>query len=615
MISSAQSGPPTGLFASPQSRKWAAAILLGVLVLLLYSPALRFSFLNYDDDKYVTANPVVKTGLHEESIRWALTAHVVGHWQPVTLWSHMLDCELFGSNTPEGHHFNNIVLHAAVVLFLFFFLVSVTGAIGRSYFVAALFAVHPVNIENVAWISERKTLLSALFSLLALAAYRAFAKNPKLWRWLLVVFWFVLALASKATAITLPVAFLLLDYWPLDRIAELAGEREGTYPRVSWKDAIAEKVPMFLLCGVSAWITIAGQSQSESIVPIPVGTRFGHAIWSYIAYVVKLLWPAKLSILYPYAADPWWKVLLGVLGFVVISVLVFRFRSRRYLVFGWLFYVISMLPVIGFIQVGRQSYADHFLYLPQAGIFILIAWGGAEFLGRMNRGAILKAAVGAAILIAAAVLTWQNLPYWKNSYTVFARAEALEGTSDFVIENNLAQGLVEFGKHREAIPHYQRAIELTPKDPLPRYNLAGNLAYTGDLTGAIEQYRAALTCSPDPGLAERILHNLAATYEKTGDLDKAGIAYSAALELNPNGSNSLFGRARVYYAQKRYREAGEDFARAAAIRPLPIAYYWLGKSVLEDGRRDDALKAFSRALQIDPNFTPARDELARLQKH
>jgi protein O-GlcNAc transferase len=222
-------------------------------------------------------------------------------------------------------------------------------------------------------------------------------------------------------------------------------------------------------------------------------------------------------------------------------------------------------------------------------------------------------AAALALIVAMAVLTWHDLPYWKNSYTVFARAESLEGTSDFVIENNLAKGMVELGKHREAIPHYRRAIELTPKDPVPRYNLAGNLAYTGDVAGAIEEYRAALDCSPEPGLAERILHNLGSIYEQSGDLDKAAISYSAALQMNPTASNSLFGRGRVFYQQRRYREAGEDFTRAAGLRPLPIAYYWLGKSVLRDGKKEQATKAFSQALQLNPDFTPARDELARLQ--
>lgn len=613
MSSPSPAASTSGLIDSANGRKWSLAFVLVISVVLLYWSAVRFSFLNYDDDKYVTANPHVQAGLTVESLRWSLDAHVVGHWQPVTLVSHMLDCQLYGVS-PAGHHLTSVFLHALNVVLLFFVLASLTRSLGLSFFVTALFAAHPLNIENVAWIAERKTLVSAFFSLLAIAAYQWYASRPCWRRWLLVASCFTLALASKATAITLPAIFLLFDYWPLNRIATLRNAEEpSSYPAVSLNRAISEKLPMLALCLVSAWITIAGQAESKAIATIPLAERLGHAAWSYVFYVVKLAWPSRVAILYPYEADPWWKPVLGALLVIGLSAAVFGLRRRRYLVVGWLFYLLGMLPVIGLIQVGHQSFADHFLYVPEVGIFILVAWGGKDLADRMQIRPKIQRLLAAAVIVAFAATTAANLPYWKNSYTVFAHAEAVNHAPDFVIENNLAQGLVELGRPLDAIAHYQKAVSLAPNDPLPRYNLAARLAEAGKLPGAVEQYNVALSHSPDRVLSQHILHNLGTIYAESGDLVQAEQKYSAAIELDSRSAMSFFGRGQVLYRQGRFHEAGADFARAAALQPLPVAYYWLGKAASGDGKRDDAAQAYSEALRLDPNYTAAREELARLK--
>src|SRR5512146_52181 len=394
MNSPKQSGASTGKSHPAGGRKWAFSLVLVVLVFILYGSATRFAFLNYDDDKYVTANPQVQAGLSAESLRWSMTAHVVGHWQPVTLISHMLDCQLYGVAT-RGHHLTSVMLHALNAVLLFLVLAALTRSVGLSFVVAALFAVHPLNIEHVAWIAERKTLVSALFSLLVIAAYNWYAKRPVLRRYLIVTACFVLALASKATAITLPVIFVGMDYWPLNRIAKSAGLEGENYPRVSIQRAVWEKVPLFALCALSAWITIMGQAESKAIATIPLSQRIGHAAWSYVVYIAKLVWPSQISILYPYVPDPWWKAAAGFVLLIAVSLIVFKARRERYLAAGWLFYLIGMLPVIGLIQVGHQSFADHFLYVPEVGIFIMAVWGGKAILDRVQISAVIRGTLAA----------------------------------------------------------------------------------------------------------------------------------------------------------------------------------------------------------------------------
>jgi len=614
MTASGDSDTPPNRLHSKSWRKWGLALALAIAVAALYRPAVRFSFLNFDDDKYVTANPHVQAGISAATLKWSFTANVVGHWQPITLLSHALDCHLYGLES-WGHHLTSILWHGANAILMFLVLAYLTGSIGRSFLVAALFAVHPLNIENVAWIAERKTLVSAFFSLLTIAAYAFYSKRPGWSRWLLVTGCFVVALAAKATAITLPVIFLVLDYWPLNRIAEMGGHGYGgENPGTPLRRLVLEKIPWFVLCGVSAYVTIAAQAAGKALAALPLSDRIAHALWAYSLYLAKLLWPYQTSILYPYVVDPWWKVTLGVVVLLGVSGVVFRLRSTRYLTTGWLFFLISMLPVIGIIQAGRQAYADRYLYLPELGIFIIAVWGGDELSEKLRIGKT-KYAFAGAVLVAFAAVTAANLPFWKNSYAAFSHAEHVVGSSDFVIENNLAQGLSEIGRPVLAILHYRRAITLKPNDPLPHYDLAAALAATGDTAGAIDQYETALRCAPERDLLQKILNNLAAVFAEKGDVEKADRNYAAAIELDPANPIPHFGRAKVLYKESRFKEASEEFGRAAELHPHPVAYYWLGRSLVAEGKKDQALRALSDALRLNPHYAEAQEELARIENH
>jgi hypothetical protein len=438
-------------------------ILLGALLVLatlvLYGTVTHHEFLDYfDDDFYVTKNIHVSTGLNLGNVVWAFGFHEA-NWHPLTWFSHMADCQLFGLS-PGPQHFVNVVLHAVNVLLLFWLMQMATGAVWRSFLVAALFAVHPLNVETVAWVAERKSLLCTLFSLLTIAAYGGYIRQPSWKKYLVVIAAFSLALMSKPMAVSLPLVLLLLDYWPLERY-------EGLKLRHKWMRLSMEKLPLFLLTAASCVVTIAAQ-RSVGAVPdsseLPLSLRLENAAVSYVAYIGKMLWPAKLAVFYPHPwhSLPWPDVIASAVILVGITMTVLYFYRGRYLAMGWFLFVTTLIPVIGIVQVGRQAMADRYAYVPCIGLFIIIAWGLGSMVHATAIPRLVPAVAALCLILAFAAATSRYLPYWQNGVKLFTQARIVAGRPDFMIEEGLAENLVSAGRFDEALPHYIEACRLRP---------------------------------------------------------------------------------------------------------------------------------------------------------
>ena len=433
---------------TPKRRFLVLFAALALLTLLAWLPTFGNGFVNLDDGLYVTGNPWVLRGLTREGLAWALTANVANNWHPLTLLSHMLDVQLFGLS-PAGHHGTSLLLHTANVLLLFAVLRGMTGALGRSAMVAALFAVHPTHVESVAWVAERKDVLSALFWILALGAWTAWTRRPSTGRYLLVMVLMILGLASKPMVVTLPFALLLLDAWPLERL------------RLGWKRLILEKLPLLALSGVSSLVTLRYQRTSMvSLEILPWTFRLANAAVSYAAYLGKTLLPRHLAVFYPIPLEiPAWKVAgAAALLLAITAFSLWRARRSPWLLTGWLWFLGTLVPVIGIIQVGRQAMADRYLYIPSIGLFLAIVWGTAEL---VKRRAVLAVAAGVVVL-ALAVGTWAQAGTWRDSATL-----------------------------------YRHALAVTRGNYVAHVGLAKALTVREDWDGAAEQYRAALALRPE----------------------------------------------------------------------------------------------------------------------
>jgi tetratricopeptide (TPR) repeat protein len=498
-------------------------LILTLATVLLYWQVGQHGFLNYDDDVYVTANPFVRAGLTRDSIAWAFSAIHEANWHPLAWISHMVDCQLFGLD-PRGHHLTSLVLHTFNGLLLLLLLNRMTGMLWQSAMVAALFAIHPLHVESVAWVAERKDVLSAMFWLLALYVYAGYARHPSWRSYLATLLLFALGLMAKPMVVTLPFVLLLLDRWPLQRRA--AG--------CSFVRLLSEKIPFFALSLGSAIITIIAQRSDGALVPaeaLPLLPRLANALVAYVSYLGKMLWPERLGVLYLYSpAVPLWQAGGALLLLLAISVLVLRtLRSRPYLAVGWFWYLGTLVPVIGIVQVGHQAMADRYTYLPLIGPFIMLAWGIPELLSRVRWRSEILAPLAGGALLALALCTWQQLGYWRNSVTLFTRT--LEVSPDnFVAEMNLGNALVEEGRFPEAVSHLTRAVALKPVSAEAHYNLGNALVRQGRNGAAVDAFTRALWINPDYALAH---NNLGSAYERLGKPVDALHHYREALRIDP----------------------------------------------------------------------------------
>jgi protein O-mannosyl-transferase len=516
------------------------ALALSVLSFVIYLPALGHPFFNFDDGGYVTENQHVLAGMTWSTFRWALTSTEMGLWHPLTWLSHSLDVELFGLN-PAGHHFTSIVLHAMNSALLFLFLVSATGSRGKSWVVAALFAIHPINVESVAWISERKNVLSTFWFFSTLSAYVWYVRRPGWKSYLAMLGSFALSLASKPMAVTLPFLLLPLDWWPLHRV-------KRWNDRV-WVRLLLEKVPLFLLSVASS--TLALFAQGRAVANLPFAVRLQNALCSYVLYIWKLVWPAHLGIFYPLpvATLNWTVASAAALFLAAVTALAIWLR-RPYLTVGWMWFLGTLLPVIGIVQVGMQGMADRYPYIPAVGIFLMVVWGLDELAGRVKDNLRARIGVIAAALIALAIVTEKQLSYWKTNFAIWQHT--LEVThNNWVAEDKVGDQLLAAGKFDQAYPHFENALRMNPADPLANFDIGARFQSLGMFSQAIVHYKVTIAQDTDPILLSQAYENMGAAYRNLGDDAAAREHYRIALRYNPHSHLASSALEEMDRAQER----------------------------------------------------------------
>jgi len=534
------SGTGTSLSSSAGSRVFLFGLLLAVLTAGAYYPVHHDPFINFDDNDYVTANDHVNHGLTWKTVRWSLTTFRASNWHPLTWLFHALDVQLFGLN-PAAHHDVNVFLHLVCVLLLFWVLQRATGYVGRSFVVAALFALHPMNVESVAWVAELKTMLSMMFFLLALGAYRWYAREPRVGRYLAVAGLFVLGLMAKPQVITFPFVLLLWDYWPLRRMFASDPESasgtmaQAVIPAKSFSWLIGEKLPLGFICLVSALVTMKAQRVGRPFNwAYSFWTRAANAIVSYARYIEKAFWPSRLALLYPHpgtSLSPW-QVLVASLVLLAITAVVAVNWRRRYVVVGWLWFLVTMVPMIGLIQVGRQAMADRYAYLPFIGLFIMFCWSVAEWAARRRLPAILLPCATILVLLGMAPVTHRQLGYWRDNVDVWSHALQVT-TNNYVAEYHMGDALKDQGHPIEALQCYYRALAMNPKDPYSHLGIAFYEHQNGsNLPDALEHYKKALERLDDASKVQ-VLVNMGHVYDKLGDPEHARECFEDAAKLRP----------------------------------------------------------------------------------
>lgn len=568
---SSSDGQPSSAWR-PTGVDLAVAAALVAITLVLYAPVRTHEFLNYDDNEYVTEHPHVPHGLTWAGVRWALTGVHQATWHPLTSLSHLVDVELFGLDA-GAHLLENVVLHALATAVLFLVLAAMTGARWPSAWVAAVFAWHPLHVESVAWVSERKDVLSGLCWMLTLAAYLRFVRRPTWGRWAAVVAVFAAGLLAKPMLVTLPFVLLLLDWWPLGRLRD----------RATAIALVREKVPLFALAAVMSVLTVAAQRSAgalaATLASTPLPYRLGNAATSYVTYLRKTVWPTGLAVFYPAPQHlSAWHALGAGLVLLVISVAVtVAGRRRPFLAVGWLWYLGTLVPVIGLVRQGDQAMADRFTYLPAIGLYVMVAWGTLSIPMARRAGVIRTAGPGAmlaiATLAACLVVTAAQIPHWRNSLTLFSHAVAVTH-DNHVAHSNLGIALDARGRHDEAMEHYARAVAIAPGYAKAHLNLGRALARAGRGPEAEAEYAEAVRL--DPGSAAAA-YNLGLARAERGALDEAIADYRRALAIDP-----------------QYAKAANNLGWALAAK----------------GDATAAVTAYERALAIDPTLVPAHNNLA-----
>jgi Tfp pilus assembly protein PilF len=578
-----------------------ASLLLAVVTLALYNPANRHPFVNYDDDRYVTDNPHVRQGLTAGTFRWALTSTEQANWHPLTWMSHALDVSLYRLN-PAGHHLTSILLHVVNAILLFLLLIWSTRRIGPSLFVAALFALHPINVESVAWVAERKNVLCTLFFFLTLWAYGWYVQKPGWKRYLAVAALFAAGLASKPMVITLPFVLLLLDYWPLVRVR-------------SWVHLAMEKLPLFALSAGSAVITMRAQQAGGAVRSTVFTARLANAVYAYAMYLWKMVWPARLAPMYPHPGDVLgsWQVILAALVLVGTTGAVWKFRQQRYLLTGWLWFLGTLAPVIGLVQVGDAAMADRYAYIPLIGIFVMIAFGAADLAARVKPG-FWPAVPAVVVLVALAVTTHHQIDYWQSNYDLWTHTLAVT-QNNFIAEDNLGGALILEGKEDEAQPHFASAARINPRDAMSRSNLGTYFQTHHQLPEAIAQYEAAVQLTSDPGLLAATYANLGSAYGVLDQDAQAQENFERSLHFNPNQFNAWLGLGVLAQKQGKVAEAIKDLSRSIELQPTGHAYFELGRAYEQAGQFQQAREAYRLAESAGSGFSKAQEAVDVLRQH
>ncbi|HEY1788717.1 MAG TPA: tetratricopeptide repeat protein [Verrucomicrobiae bacterium] len=598
----------------------AVCIFLALAIWVVFGQTTRFEFINYDDDSIVYENPAVTRGLDLHEIGRVFTQESGrDSWFPVTDVSHMLDWQLYGPNA-GGHHLTNVLLHAATAIILFLVIQAMTGTFWRSAFVAAVFALHPLRVESVAWIAERKDVLSGLFFMLALWAWiRHVQKQPALQKpvsvaggaiegldprhWTPGYYWalvfFVLGMLSKSMIVTLPLVLLILDFWPFRRL------NMRSFPKL-----LLEKWPFYLLSAAGCAVTVLTQKHVvQAVQPFAWPWRLGNALMAYVDYLEHMIFPVGLALVYPHPPShlPFLRLFLSV--FIVLSIsagALLAARRHPYLLAGWLWYLILFLPVIDIMQTGDQTRADRYTYLPQIGLFLLIAWGAAELSRALPFRRIVLVCAAAIVLVALSAAAYIQTEYWKNSISVWTRTLSCWPQS-YIAHCNLGIALAGQGDVADAVQHFNRALQINPDDAKSINNLGKVLTTQGKLDAAVQDYHQALHLEPDN---VRILNNLSVALADRGQVNDAVQDLDRALQLKPEDADSYYNLGNIYAARADYDDAGQNYEQALEINPdFAEARCNLGLILARQGKLDDAIEQYERAIQVKPHYLDALNDL------
>ena len=620
-------------------RQLLICLFLTLAVLAVFWQVKNNDFVNFDDPRCTTENLHIQSGLNLEFLKWAFTTSHAGYWQPLTWLSFMMDYQLFRLN-PGGYHLVNLLLHIINSILLFLILNRMTHAQWKSAFVAALFALHPMHVESVAWIAERKDVLSAFFWMLTMGAYVLYTEKPGVKKYLLTIVFFSLGLMAKPMLVSLPCVLLLLDYWPLGRlrlnqsldvpkISESKKEKKkarkisasangkGTTPPDHsrlWQRLwpfIREKIPFFALSAISTMLTFIGQQKVgaiESFEVLPIGARICNAFISYAGYIGKMIYPHSLAVFYPHqGTPPLWEVFLAAVFVLIVTLLIIRWAAKMpYLAMGWLWYLGTLVPVIGIIQVGMQSMADRYTYIPIIGVFVATTWAVPD-IARNWRYRQYILTTGAGIVLSVLMFsTWMQVKYWQNSITLFEHAIQVTD-NNYLAHNNLGIALSDAGKREETMVHYREAIRIKPNYENAHFNLGNHLSAQGRTDEAILSYQEALRLRPNYAKAH---NNLAALLISKKIFKEAIGHYQEALKADPTNWGTHYNLGVAWMSIDHYEEAIGQFQEAIRINPRFIqAHNAWGIALARSGKTGEAIDHFREALRMKPDFREASDNL------
>jgi tetratricopeptide (TPR) repeat protein len=628
------------LFASI-TQPWILALTLVIVIVAVYSPVHSHPFFTMDDDGYVVNNPHLRSESLGDTISWAFTSYDLANWHPVTWLSHAADVRIFQMD-PSGHHDVNLLLHLANALLLFWVLLHATGCPGRSFMVAALFALHPINVETVAWIAERKNVLSLFFFLLALGAYRRYALKPQVGRYIAVAVLYALGLMAKPQVITFPFVLLLWDYWPLRRMfaseqapsAGIVGVSSIPPQKFSW--LVLEKLPLLGLSLGSAILTMRAQGQAGAMRYYPLSVRLGNAIVSYVRYMGKAFWPSRLAVFYPHPELNAGNVAASLLLLLAITAFVLYRRREGFLAVGWLWFLGTLVPMIGIVQVGEQAMADRYAYLSFIGLFIMICWGAGELADRRRLSPTTLAVPGAAVFLILAILTYRQLSYWSDNVTLWTRMLAISSGS-YEVEENLGVALLDSGRQASAMEHFQQVVALVPASGAIGRELAGYAAVAhlylgayyqqhGQPAVAIAHYEQVLNLAQDftsqnvyakvPPVLIRMkaaaLGNMGDAYYALHNFAEAKAAYQATLQLDPHNAQKWIGLGIAEQKSGDPASAAQAFSHATQLQPSDVAFLLLAQALEQSGQNQQAQAARQQASLRTQNLAAAQQTVDRL---
>ncbi|HUN54594.1 MAG TPA: tetratricopeptide repeat protein [Smithella sp.] len=598
-----------------------AVLVMVALILFVYWPVQSYNFINYDDQGYVTSNDLVRTGFTRNNLLEAFSNHYLGNWHPLTMVSHMLDWQLYGSHA-GGHHWTNVIIHILNTILLFLLLRTLTGAMWRSAFVATLFAIHPINVESVAWIAERKNVLSTFFWIGTLLLYVWYVKSPDWKRYLSVLICFVLGLMSKPMLVTLPFVLLLLDYWPLNRmeIKQSNDDQTTKTAEVALKRKrilflVLEKVPLIVLSAIFSYLTLFIQKNAGAVLGLqsfPLSYRLGNAVISYELYIRKMFWPFDLAAFYPLNYHmSLWQVIFPALWLIVITVFVsIYFRKLPYLLMGWLWYLGTLVPVIGIVQVGDQALADRYAYVPLVGLFIMLTWGAFDIIKKHFSSRIILI-ISLLIITGLAIAAHRQVKYWQNTFTLFSHALDVTQNNAFA-HSSVAGQLLMQNKVDEAMRHCEIALKLNPHSYNTLVRIARAYSMRGEKDKAIDALQQAIQVQPG---YVKAYDDLYVILMQMGRGKEALQEYRKAADINGDNPDIHFNFGNALAMHGAYDEAIEQFKKVIQLRPLDAgAYSNIGVILMHLDNKDAAIRYLKEALKINPDYAYAHYQLSIILK-